>query len=519
MLDDIVMKFDIASRVNIHDIYQFEIKLEYNLARLQETNNYKIETFFFIPHSLQINQNTYPKEEFYKDLQNYIRFKTPSYSLKLLLDPAFDKSPFFVIRDNFNKIKLEKDYKKRIRLFKGCIKELKLLGVMVRVRLRDVMYFIERSLEEPEPKLPYLVSRLERLFRRSVAVLEYLRELFGEFRANFPEEKELFKYFRTVEEFLSGLIEEEFVRMFQILKKKLANNFCFDALSDQFKEFCVVEKQKRAREGFELIIGKDELSKERYIHHMVQYKKMVASVLYLDILREKGDVAYSNLIGASAAFSASMVYFLLTFFISKNFALNSFPFILLLSLGYVFKDRIKEYVKLILNPSVLSKFPDHITKIRDISEEGSVKLGEIREKCFHTTKDKIDPLVLEYRDKTRPSLFLPEEEPEDIMVYQKEININTADIRKTHTRTVNLTDIMRFNVHKYLEKMDDAVQPIYYYDEEEGKMTSALGDRTYHVNLVLKYSEFRENAERIRYERYRVVLNKLGIQRVESIEV
>ena len=83
--------FDIESRVSIYSPTQIEVKLEYNLEKLAETNNYKIETFFFLPEILSINEHNYRKEEFYSETKNYIRFMHPSYTLAQILDPEFNK--------------------------------------------------------------------------------------------------------------------------------------------------------------------------------------------------------------------------------------------------------------------------------------------------------------------------------------------------------------------------------------------------------------------------------------------
>ncbi len=516
-MDDIKRDINISGRVTIHDAYQFEIKLEYNLEELLKSNNYKIEVFIFIPKSLQINKNTYPPQQFYSDLQNYIRFKTPSFSFKLILDPEFKKSPLYVLRQLFLEFSKAKSHKEKVRLVHQCIKELKLLGVMVKARLRDFGFFTKTRLEKGDREEAYILKRVENTIERGIEILHKLREIKKDFLNNYPEEKELFKYFGVVEEFISHLLEEELVGLLKYLDNKIQDKNCLEKLKSKFMEFCKREKEYRKEEGFHLKFEEGEKAKEQYIYYRSQYKKIIASVLYLDIVREKKDTAYTHIIGATAAFSASVIYLALSQYIN-SMAVNTLPLIVFVSLIYVFKDRIKDLIKLMLNPKVLSFFPDHVTKIKDTSEEKPVVLGDIREKVFFTSRKNIDPQVLALRDKTKPAAFLPEESPEEILVYQKEIEIDTSAIRERHTRTVNLTDIMRFNIHRYLEKMDDPEQPINYFDEKEGRLSTSIGGRTYHINLILKYSQFKKGEEQIRYERYRIVANKWGILRVEKVE-
>jgi len=320
-----------------------------------------------------------------------------------------------------------------------------------------------------------------------------------------------------VEEFTSHHLEEEFAEMLHRIENLPEDRRYNGETGKLFFSLLENEKFRRKEENFQLILKDGAKEKEQYIYFMGQYKKIIASVLYLEIIREKANQKYIQMIGGTAAFAASVLYFYLMLMVSRSFAINSLPFILALSIGYVFKDRLKEITKLILNPKVLSYFPDHITQILDHSEKLKVPLGEIREKMFYTDRDKADPVVMAMRDKTRPTVFLPEYAPEDMMVYQKEIIINTEAIRERHTRTINITDIMRFNIRKFLDKMDEPNQNIYYYHQDDGAY-STTGDRTYHINMVIKYSKHRQKRDQLRYERYRIVADKFGIRRIEFVE-
>ena len=78
-----------------HDRHQVELKLDYQLDRGKETR-YHISTYIFVPRSLGITEESYPKNEIYRDIKNYIRIKTPQMSLRDLIDD--DVSPFSVVQ-------------------------------------------------------------------------------------------------------------------------------------------------------------------------------------------------------------------------------------------------------------------------------------------------------------------------------------------------------------------------------------------------------------------------------------
>ena len=74
----------VLRRIAAHDRYQIELKLGYPLTPGKETR-YRIDTYLFLPASLGINNSTYTRTEFYRDIQTYIRMKTPSLLLEQIL--------------------------------------------------------------------------------------------------------------------------------------------------------------------------------------------------------------------------------------------------------------------------------------------------------------------------------------------------------------------------------------------------------------------------------------------------
>lgn len=509
--------FDITSKVSMHDVHQFEVKLEYNLEKLQDTNNYRIQTCFFIPRAVNINQFTYPKDEFFSDLNNYIRFKTPSYSFKLILDPHFKRSPLYILNRIAEEMSSPSESSDIAKLSKQAIKECKLLACMVKARLEDFELFVNRKLNKADKDENYIIRRLEEGVVRGIRILEEFRELKSRFSKLSPAPKELLNYFQIVEEFLSYMLEEEFIGIMKKVRQEIPTNARLSELDAKFKEGIKAEIEYRRKNNFKLIFNKDENSKENYIYQMGQYKKIVSSVLYLRTIREQKNTAYFQIVGSAAAFVASLLYFFITYQISKRVAIDSTWFIVLVSFGYVFKDRIKEGIKIAFQPHLIKSLPDQDNDILDSTEGEQVKLGRIREWVYFTNRSKVNPILLELRDRNSAEIF-PGESPEEILVFQKEINIDTETVMKRHSRTINFTDIMRFNIQKYLLRMDNPEQPINYFDEDLGQSVSTIGSRVYHIYLGLQYAELREDEEKIRFELYRIVASKWGIKRIEFVE-
>ena len=76
-----------------HGRYQVEVKLNHDFSESQRKVRYRVETCFFVPHNLDVNNATYSKNQFYRDRLLYVRLKTPEYDLAELADSANRNSP------------------------------------------------------------------------------------------------------------------------------------------------------------------------------------------------------------------------------------------------------------------------------------------------------------------------------------------------------------------------------------------------------------------------------------------
>ncbi|HET9451735.1 MAG TPA: hypothetical protein VFO83_12660, partial [Aggregicoccus sp.] len=75
----------LSNRLDIHDRKQLELKLEYEPSCAEGSARYLVEAFLFLPTSLNVDEETYPRADFYAGIHNYVRFKTPVMSLEELL--------------------------------------------------------------------------------------------------------------------------------------------------------------------------------------------------------------------------------------------------------------------------------------------------------------------------------------------------------------------------------------------------------------------------------------------------
>ena len=70
----------------IHDEFAVEFKQRFLVRRKVQKNVFVLNTWFFIPNSLDINPQTYGKDQFYRDVKSNVRMITPVYILRDLAE-------------------------------------------------------------------------------------------------------------------------------------------------------------------------------------------------------------------------------------------------------------------------------------------------------------------------------------------------------------------------------------------------------------------------------------------------
>ncbi|MBT4551753.1 hypothetical protein HOC37_02060, partial [bacterium] len=99
----------IEDKINIHDKHQFELQLGYDLNPLNQNSNFNLDIYLFFSSNLGLNPHTYTTQNFYSDLQNYTRLKTPNILLKNIYETQ--NSPLNKLKKNFKDFTLVQNQK------------------------------------------------------------------------------------------------------------------------------------------------------------------------------------------------------------------------------------------------------------------------------------------------------------------------------------------------------------------------------------------------------------------------
>lgn len=496
----------IQQAVKPHDKYQLEMKLDYALLEGKKTF-YKVSTYIFIPPSLGINPETYTKADFYRDVQNYIRLKTPTLILREFTEHS--ASPL----SNIQQIIATENWTQDPKCKEQLINTLKLLSAMLKSSIREHFLLIERRVTEatPDSKISlFILNLVEEFLGESRKITDTYRALYPAF--NLPNvDEQVFSAYKFTDESLSLLVEESATEMFQVveryLKGKERDHF-LHKLSDRVK----AETEHRRAYGYPSILREGD-DNEAYLFRVSALKKYASSVLYLANAVKREGTALEHFLFSLAAGLSMIFATVVAFYFQYEYGTFTLPVFVALVVGYMFKDRIKELGRSLSSRYLQNILYDHRIILR--TQDGRYKLGVLREKMSFVKESDLPRPVLRARSRDTITDLNNEGQAESIIRYSKEIVLFTDTFRQIFANAPQITginDIMRYNIRSYLTKMDEPVRSRMYLDQ--GKVKEICCHKVYHLNFISRYRVLLPQKEKI-HKHVRLVLDREGIRRIE----
>lgn len=500
----------IQQAIKSHDKYQIEIKLDYELLDDKETH-YRIYTYIFVPHSLDINQDSYQKKDFYRDVQNYIRLKTPVLGLD-----DFGKLPTSPLVNIQQMIKTN-GWNHDNQLQAQIISNLKMLSAMLKSSLREHFNLIHKRISEA-PKSAKIHQIIHNLIEEFVGGTSHFtseyRTLFAAF--NLPSvTEEVFRAYSLTDESISLLIEEASIEMYQIVETHLKSEKR-QLLLAQLQARVKSETKHRLARGYTSILAMDE-ENETYIFRASVLKKYAASVLHLSTAVSREGRGMEHFLFSIAAGISMVIATTIAFFFQQQFGNFTFPFFVALVVGYMFKDRVKELGREIFASKLRDRIYDRRIEIN--SRDGKHKLGVLREKMEFVKEENIPNPVLRARNKDPFIELENENEGELIIRYTKDIVLFADAFKKLKDEMPGITglnDIIRYDIRQYLTKMAAPIQERPHLIN--GELQTIHCHKVYHLNFVSRYRSLHPQKEKL-HKRMRLVLDQKGIKRIEDIAV
>ena len=242
----------IDSRISILGRRKFEVKLDYALPEGKKKSDYRVSICFFIPKRLEVNTHTYSPRKFYRDIQSWIRFKTPQVTIPWLLREGNEDSPFFLIKKLLKKLQrepLNTDVQKKV------MEQLKWNACFMRSLLRDQTEFFIEELQKLDATDDDVAQT--RSFYKS---LSFFVEDWIQLRKAWIELVERSRYFDfpqfirqsvlDADEYLSMCLEHHLTRLLREVKRKIRKGVDLTRSEDKLITFLKDCRSYHKKQGF-----------------------------------------------------------------------------------------------------------------------------------------------------------------------------------------------------------------------------------------------------------------------------
>jgi hypothetical protein len=495
----------LQNRLEVHDRKQFEIKLEYQPAGPKTKSRYLIETFIFLPSSLNVNAETYPREAFYADIHNYVRLKTPVLAFREILQsphsPLLQFEQILQQPGPFNESQAVYHAKLLSCVFRGALRR---MGK----QLDDRCDMLERE------QNPTAGGSFQEVVSPNV---RDSRETLARFRAfalhltNTQTLQEKTKAsLRLVDEYMSLSIEQFFRKAISDMERMPRAGIFIDVRRELMAQVITEEAYRKENKLRSVLSPTGE--NEEYMWRISVLKKFCTNILFLSARRDNYRAGFEEVLFAVAAGFAMAFSIAVPFVAGNQLPQNSLNFFILLVVGYMFKDRIKEGLRKTFKNIAARHLFDRSTKILDPVTLRDI--GVCREKVDYGKKIAIPPEVSALR-RTDDLVTVSEGELNESWIrYQKEIVLHSEQLPRVTGNPAGVTDIIRLNVERLLRDMDDPEYALEYVDVEDFSVARVKAAKRYQVDLGFRFIVHQGDEKRVSVQMVRLMLDRNGIKRM-----
>ncbi len=469
----------------IHDEFAVEFKQRFLVRRKVQKNIFAVNTWFFVPNSLDINPQTYGKDQFYRDVKSNVRMITPVYKLRDLAEE--NAVPFRFLENAFRDV-ASSPLKKNVSEY---IYQIKMVSAITKSALRDHTRMILRS------QAPDHTARLCSQYADSArAILARYRNLKSIITVPAASD-ELKDHYRFGDEALSQVVVFYALRVLKFLKGKSK----YREEEQRLHDLVVGEYAYKREAGYNVLDAKDPENNRDLVFRYGLLKKYIESDLFVTLKKKRDGVAIEQIYYSIAAGVAMIFATVVAFIFQRRFGNFSTPLFVALVVSYMLKDRIKELMRYYFAYKRKSKYFDHKAIVR-IKDEVT---GWIKEGMDFISPGKIPQEVMDLRNKNNlmGSEFAILDEK--IILYRKLVNIDSHKL---------INDIVRFHVNRYTQKMDNPEIPLLKIDEETGALVTLHCAKTYFLHIVMQVQSEGKSS----FHAYKVVVSRNGIQGITFLE-
>ncbi|RKH30054.1 hypothetical protein D7V77_04030 [Corallococcus sp. CA041A] len=489
------------SRFDVHDRKQFEIKLEYQPTGADETR-YLVEAYLFLPSSLNIDAETYPRADFYADIHNYVRFKTPVMGLGELL--SSEGSPL---------VKLEAWQRIGLAPESDVVYQAKLFSCVLRGALRRFATTVETRCDAKTGEAGRV--DLETVVRQAGESVPVVLERFRAWLRATGEAKLQEKTrasLRLVDEYVSLLVEQFFRRAVADMDA-LPRTGPWLPLRKGLMEAVLREESYRKEHRLRSVLSPTG-DNEEYMQRLGFLKKFCMNVLFLSSRRRQRRQGWEEVLFAIAAGVAMAFATSVALWAQVRFTQVSLNFFLVAVVGYMMKDRIKEGLRRMFSRVAATHLYDRTTDLVDPVTARAIGICE--ERVDYGAAVKVPQAVSSLRLQDDFLTVSQGELSEAVIRYQKRIVLDARLLPRSERGLTGVTDILRLNVGRFLRDMDEPEFALEYVDLEDFSVGHIRGAKRYPVDLVFRFTVMEDGVRHESAQLVRLVLDRNGIQRMQN---
>jgi len=480
--------------------YSLEIKFKYRPepnTGMFRFRKYNVDIYFFLPMSLGINRKNYTKMDFYREINSYIKIDPPKILLADLLKGEDEVSN--MLKDAFRNYdpKDEKSFENLDTLLKIYVNILK---KAVKRELRGI------NKVGDEAELNRLAQRFINNFTRGLGQFRKIEENFCNANFRNSEGKRIFKY---ADEYVSTLYSKYLYHVWQIIEKlEMPESIKTKKL---ITEGIYNEREYKKTQDYPIAEPFDFSPKnERFLYRWEMIKNFINNKLILSTRFDKESkwmiqFYYSLAAGVAMIFATSVA-----FYYNQKFGNFTMRFFVVLVVSYMFKDRIKDWIKDLINYLLKKETYDHTINIYDDSLK---KLGIVSQGFDFVPQRHLHKEIMEVRNSQHLT-DIEDNSVERVMHYRSSIKLNLTKLRKAYKgiQIRGLNNVTYFNTSPLLMRMEDPATEILLMDDEK-KFATYKSEKVYHINMVINSQYDNEK----HYKRYRIILNRNGIKQVKEV--
>lgn len=480
-------------QVQVHDNFSVEFKVGYRVDTDVKENDFVMNTWIFIPNSLDINSFTYSKKQFYRDVKSHVRLITPIYDLGSIVSEGAQPCKYLtqavrnLIADASDSNRADHEY------------QVKMFGAIVKSALRKRVDDLLTQEKEIDTLLPLTLSQLD-------VITKYYRDQSGLLDVKVVPATNI-DYYRFADEFISNSIEQQCYRLLEESERRISN------INSRYKDLIVgyiaKEVNYKKSKGYMTASIDDNKMNRSLIYRRRALKKYIESHLFLSY-NKKREGMLAEQVYYSVAAGISMIFAtVIAFSFQNRFGNFTMPLFIALVISYMLKDRIKELMRYYFVKRMAKKFFDNKTTIH---VKRSI-LGWMKESVDFVSEQNIPSNIISIRGRSNLLEADNRTTKEKIILYRKLVRIDgeVLDLSSDYI-TSGINNILRFNFWNFIQKMDNPEIPLPVLTDGNN-FTYVMGEKVYYINILVQFEcDGSEN-----FRRYRITMTRDGIKEIEKL--